>query len=74
MINDRAQELFNLAVYYVWICNKTSREPRLSAMTTAGLRALHPQRVLEKASIEVDVGEIPKYNGRGIPKMFEDIR
>ena len=43
-------------------------------MTTAGLRSLQPQRVLEKASLEVDVGEITKYNGRDIPKMFEDFR
>ena len=70
VINARAQELFNLGVYYVWICNKTSREPSLAARTTAGLRALHPKRVLEKASLEVDVGDIPKYNGRNIPKMF----
>ena len=60
VINSRAQELFNLAFYYVWICNKTSIEPSLADMATAGLRALQPQRVLEKASIEVDVGEIPK--------------
>ena len=46
VINDRAQELFNLAVYYVWICNRTSREPSLAAITTAGLRALLPQRIL----------------------------
>ena len=43
-------------------------------MTTTGLRSLQPQRVLEKASLEVDVGEIPKYNRRDIPKMFEEIR
>ena len=43
-------------------------------MATAGLRALQPQRVLEKESLEVDVGEIPKYNGRDIPNMFEEIR
>ena len=60
VINARAQELFNLGVYYVWICNKTSREPSLAVMTTAALRALQPQRVLEKASLEVDVREIPK--------------
>ena len=74
MINALSQELFNLAVYYVWICNKTSREPSLTAMTTAGLRALQTQRVLEKASREVDVGEIPKYNVCDIPKIFEEIR
>ena len=71
VINARAQELFNLAVYYIWICNKTSRDPSLVAMTTAGLRSLQPHRVLEKASLDVDVGEIPKYNGRDIPKIFE---
>ena len=43
-------------------------------MNTAGLIALQHQRVLEKASLGVYVGEIPKYNGRDIPKMFEDIR
>ena len=43
-------------------------------MNTAGLRALQPQRVLEKVSLEVDVWEIPKYNGRDIPKIFEEIR
>ena len=74
MINDCAQELFDLAVYYVWICNKTSREPSFAAMTTAGLISLQTQRVLEKASLEVDVGEIPKYNGCDIPNIFEDIR
>ena len=46
----------------------------MAAITTAGLRALQSQRVLEKTSLEVDVGEIPKYNGRNIPKIFEDIR
>ena len=43
-------------------------------MTTAGLRSLQHQRVIEKASLEVDMGDIPKYNGREIPKMFEEIR
>ena len=43
-------------------------------MTTASLRALQSLCVLDKTSLEVDVGEIPKYNGRDIPKMFEDIR
>ena len=43
-------------------------------MTTAGLRPLQPQRVLEKASLEVDVGEIPNYNVRDIPNTFEEIR
>ena len=74
LINARAQELFNLVVYYVWICNKTSRYPSLASMTTAGLRNLHPHIVIEKASLEVDVGQIPKYNGREIPKMFEETR
>ena len=74
VINARAQELFNLAVYYVWIFNKTSRELSLEAMTTAGLRALQHQRVLEKSSLEVDMGGIPKYNGHEISKMFEEIR
>ena len=37
VINARDQELFNLAVYYVWICNKTSRDPSLAATTTACL-------------------------------------
>ena len=46
----------------------------MADMTTAGLRPLQPQRVLEKASLEVDVGKIPKYNGREIPEMFEEIR
>ena len=73
VINARDQELFNLAVYYVCICNKTSREPSLATITTAGLRYLKPQIVLEKASIEVDMGDIPKYNGLDIPKTFEEI-
>ena len=74
VINSCDQELFNLAVYYVWIFNKISRGPSLSAMTTAGLRALQPHLIIEKALLEVDVGEIPNYNGRNIPKMFEEIR
>ena len=59
MINARTQELFNLTVYYVWICNKTSRESSLAATTTTGLRALQHQSFLEKDSIEVDVGYYP---------------
>ena len=74
VINAYAQQLFNLTVYYAWICNKTSRDPSLAATTTAGLRALQPQRLLEKASLVFDVGDIPKYNGRDIPKMFEEIK
>ena len=56
VINARAQYLFNLAVYYVSIRNKTSREPSLAAMSTDGLRDLRLQRVLGKAPLEVDVG------------------
>ena len=74
VISACAKELFNLAVSYIWICNKTSREPSFAAMTTSGLRSLQPQHVLERASLKVDVGNIPKYNGHEIPKKFEDIR
>ena len=42
-------------------------------MTTAGFRALQTKHVIEKASLEVDMGGITKYNGRGMPKMFENI-
>ena len=45
----------------------------MADITTAGLRDIQPQRVLEKASLEVDKGDIPNYNGRDIPNMFEDI-
>ena len=74
VISACAKELFNLAVSYIWICNNTSREPSFAAMTTSGLRSLQPQHVLERSSLKVDVGKIPKYNGHEIPKKFEDIR
>ena len=45
----------------------------MEVITTAGLRILQLQRVLEKASLEVDVGGITEYNGRDIRNMFEEI-